>query len=634
MLTGDENIVDINFTVFWLVKDAKDYLFNIRNPELTVKAAAESAMREVIGHTEIASALAEGRGKIETDTQALAARASSTSYSAGIEITQVQLQKVDPPGPVIDAFRDVQSAKIDQQRLINEAEAYRNDVVPRGAWRCRRASCRRRRPIRRRSCCRRRATRRGSYRSIKPTRPVAGRDRAPALHRDDGEHPQEHQQGRDRQAAPRRRACCPICRCRRYRRARGRGAGIGARPIPSAPPRNASNRNARRPRDEPHLARLGGVAVVVADPHLQHALHRRADRDRRWCCNSASRCASSTSPGCTSSCPIKTSSIYDQPHPRFRAAGRRGDRRRPEAAGRRYLCAVQASSIRCSSIRASARRTSADQRLSSIISASLRRIIGNVELQAVISSQRANIMQADPRRGESARRRASASMSSTSGSAAPICREENEQAIYARMKAERQREAAQYRAARRAAGAADPRRCRPAAHRDHRRRAEAGPDPARRRRRAEHQDLRRRLRQGPQLLRLLPLVAGLSRQLDRPGDDLGAVAGQRLLQVFRERAGRHGAARRAGGRGGRSEAVKDFMTALALAAAIEGDALFGDAGMMQRMNAQVALLPVPALRWPVSRRRPRRRRGVGDPQTDRASARPRGLNSAILIRFQ
>jgi len=129
MLTGDENIVDINFTVFWLVKDAQAYLFNIRNPELTVKSAAESAMREVIGHTEIASAFAEGRGKIETDTQKLLQEILDY-YSAGIDVTQVQLLKVDPPDPVIDAFRDVQSAKIDLQRLINEAESYRNGVVP------------------------------------------------------------------------------------------------------------------------------------------------------------------------------------------------------------------------------------------------------------------------------------------------------------------------------------------------------------------------------------------------------------------------------------------------------------------------------------------------------------------------
>jgi len=129
MLTGDENIVDINFTVFYLVKDAKDYLFSIRDPDGTVKVAAESAMREVIGHTQIASAFAEGRGKIETDTQTLLQQILD-SYHSGIEITQVQLQKVDPPATVIDAFRDVQSAKIDQQRLINEAQTYANNLVP------------------------------------------------------------------------------------------------------------------------------------------------------------------------------------------------------------------------------------------------------------------------------------------------------------------------------------------------------------------------------------------------------------------------------------------------------------------------------------------------------------------------
>jgi membrane protease subunit HflK len=129
MLTGDENIVDINFIVLWVIKDAKDYVFNIRNPDATVKSAAESAMREVIGRTQIASAFAEGRGKIETDTQALLQEILD-SYNAGVLIQNVQLQRVDPPGPVIDAFRDVQSAKIDQQRLINESQSYANNVVP------------------------------------------------------------------------------------------------------------------------------------------------------------------------------------------------------------------------------------------------------------------------------------------------------------------------------------------------------------------------------------------------------------------------------------------------------------------------------------------------------------------------
>jgi membrane protease subunit HflK len=129
MLTGDENIVDINFAVFWVIKDAKAYLFNIRAPDATVKSAAESAMREVIGETPIAQALAEGRGKIETDTHGLL-QGILDAYGAGIEITQVQLQRVDPPGPVIDAFRDVQRALADREKLRNQAEAYRNDIVP------------------------------------------------------------------------------------------------------------------------------------------------------------------------------------------------------------------------------------------------------------------------------------------------------------------------------------------------------------------------------------------------------------------------------------------------------------------------------------------------------------------------
>jgi len=130
MLTGDENIVDINFAVFWVIKDAQSYLFNIRGPEATVKSAAESAMREVVGETPIAQALSEGRGKIETDTQTLL-QGILNAYSSGIEVTQLQLLKVDPPAPVIDAFRDVQRALADRERLRNEAEAYRNDIIPR-----------------------------------------------------------------------------------------------------------------------------------------------------------------------------------------------------------------------------------------------------------------------------------------------------------------------------------------------------------------------------------------------------------------------------------------------------------------------------------------------------------------------
>ncbi len=130
MLTGDENIIDIDFAVFWLIRNAPDYLFNTRNPADTVKSAAESVMREEIGHTAIQFALTEGRAKIETDVMK-GVQAILDQYGTGIEVTQVQLQKVDPPDAVIDSFRDVQRANTDADRMRNEAQSYRNDIVPR-----------------------------------------------------------------------------------------------------------------------------------------------------------------------------------------------------------------------------------------------------------------------------------------------------------------------------------------------------------------------------------------------------------------------------------------------------------------------------------------------------------------------
>ena len=129
MLTSDENIVDVNCTVFWVIKDAKSYLFNIRAPEKTVKSAAESALREVIGEHPLAMELSEGRQQIESETLTLLQQLLD-SYGAGVQVTQVTLQRVDPPGPVIAAFRDVQAALADQARLKNEAESYSNGVVP------------------------------------------------------------------------------------------------------------------------------------------------------------------------------------------------------------------------------------------------------------------------------------------------------------------------------------------------------------------------------------------------------------------------------------------------------------------------------------------------------------------------
>jgi modulator of FtsH protease HflK len=129
MLTGDENIVDVNFVVFWRIQDALKYLFNIQNPETTVREVAESAMREVVGQSNIQPLLTGARQKTEQAVQKLMQDVLD-SYGAGIRVDQVQLQKVDPPTQVIDAFRDVQAAATDKERLQNEAASYANRIVP------------------------------------------------------------------------------------------------------------------------------------------------------------------------------------------------------------------------------------------------------------------------------------------------------------------------------------------------------------------------------------------------------------------------------------------------------------------------------------------------------------------------
>jgi len=130
MLTGDQNIIDIKFTVQWKISDAGKYLFRIRDPESTVKIAAESAMREIIGQNDLQPALTEARGDVEFKTKRLL-QEILTEYEAGIEITELKLQDVQPPPPVIDAFDDVQRSLQDRDRLRNEADAYRNDILPR-----------------------------------------------------------------------------------------------------------------------------------------------------------------------------------------------------------------------------------------------------------------------------------------------------------------------------------------------------------------------------------------------------------------------------------------------------------------------------------------------------------------------
>ncbi len=131
MLTGDENIVDVDFSVLWKVKPNGfgDFLFNIQAPEGTVKAVAESAMREVIGRSNIQPILTGARQNIETAVHDLMQK-TLDSYGAGVLIDQVQMQKVDPPSQVIDAFRDVQAARADLERAQNEAQTYANRVLP------------------------------------------------------------------------------------------------------------------------------------------------------------------------------------------------------------------------------------------------------------------------------------------------------------------------------------------------------------------------------------------------------------------------------------------------------------------------------------------------------------------------
>jgi membrane protease subunit HflK len=130
MLTGDENIVEADCAVFWRIKDAGQFLFSVDNPEFAIKLAAESALREVIGRTPIQAALSDKRQQIADETKTLLQRLLDEE-KAGVLITQIQLQRVDPPAAVIDAFNDVQRARADQERARNEAESYANDIIPR-----------------------------------------------------------------------------------------------------------------------------------------------------------------------------------------------------------------------------------------------------------------------------------------------------------------------------------------------------------------------------------------------------------------------------------------------------------------------------------------------------------------------
>ncbi|MEI6730385.1 MAG: FtsH protease activity modulator HflK [Pseudomonadota bacterium] len=130
MLTGDENIINLSFNVQWKVREAKDFVFNIPSPAQTVRSVVESAMRDVIGRTMINAVLTEGKSQVQEETRKLA-QETLDNYKAGIEIRNVNLLDASFPGAVVDAARDVQAARADQERARNEAEAYKNDILPR-----------------------------------------------------------------------------------------------------------------------------------------------------------------------------------------------------------------------------------------------------------------------------------------------------------------------------------------------------------------------------------------------------------------------------------------------------------------------------------------------------------------------
>lgn len=129
MLTGDENIVSIEFIVQYRIKDAMNYLFNVDKVRSTIKASAEASIREIVGMNKIDEVLTTGKAKIQQETLLLLQKILD-DYESGVQIVEVQLQDVRPPQPVSAAFKDVASAREDKEKLINQSQSYQNDIIP------------------------------------------------------------------------------------------------------------------------------------------------------------------------------------------------------------------------------------------------------------------------------------------------------------------------------------------------------------------------------------------------------------------------------------------------------------------------------------------------------------------------
>ena len=128
MLTGDENIVDIDFQVVWNISDPREFLFNLADPRMTIQAVSESAMREIIGRSELSPILNRDRAVISAEVRALI-QTTLDSYDSGVNIVRLNFDKADPPAEVIDAFRDVQAAEQERDTLEKQADAYANQAL-------------------------------------------------------------------------------------------------------------------------------------------------------------------------------------------------------------------------------------------------------------------------------------------------------------------------------------------------------------------------------------------------------------------------------------------------------------------------------------------------------------------------
>ena len=524
MLTGDENIVDVDFSVFWLVKPggAGDYLFNIQNPEGTVKAVAESAMREVVGRSDIQPILTGARQTIET------ARAGADAEDAR------QLRRRHPDHAGADA----------EGRSAGAGHRF----VPRRAGRARRpASARRtkRRPTPT-AWCRRRAA--APRRSRRRPRPIASRPspRRPARPSRFSKVYDEYKKAPD------------VTRQRMYLETMERlfggtdkiildsGQGSGSGVVPYLPLPNCANRpttgrrRRRRRREAPdeRLSIAGGVlavlAVVVVIARLSLAVHRLSDAAGAGGAARPAGARRHRARPALQGAADRQRHLRRQAHPRSRKRRPGGHRLRPEAARGRCLRALSHHESAAVLSDRSAPIEGANSRLSTLLNSALRRVLGEATLTHVVRDERAQLDGAGARAAQQRGRRRSASTVVDVRIRRADLPEQNSQAVYQRMQTERQREAAEFRAQGSQREPGNPRQGRPRRHRAGRRGAPRKAEQIARRGRCRAQPhLRRGLRQGSGLLRLLSLDAGLRERAAPQRHPHGAHAGFRLLPLLR-----------------------------------------------------------------------------------------------------